>query len=109
MQITGHPSIPTRCVNALSKGMSFAEAADTINARFHTAYSRNAALGRAKRMGFVGPRPARGAAVVATKVETTAAVENSRTPRRRTEAAPLSTRRSASNSAASRSCRAICR
>jgi GcrA cell cycle regulator len=33
--------------------MSFAEAADAINAKFDTFYSRNATLGRAKRMGLV--------------------------------------------------------
>jgi GcrA cell cycle regulator len=37
-----------------AKGMSFAEIARTINAKFHTAYSRNATLGRAKRMGLAG-------------------------------------------------------
>jgi len=36
----------------VTKGMSYADAADAINARFGTAYSRNAALGRARRMGF---------------------------------------------------------
>lgn len=44
----------------LAKGLSFAEAADAINARFHTGYSRNAALGRAKRMGLAAlDRPKR--------------------------------------------------
>jgi GcrA cell cycle regulator len=38
----------------LARGMSFCEIADAINATFLTAYSRNAALGRAKRMGLVG-------------------------------------------------------
>jgi GcrA cell cycle regulator len=39
-------------------GMSFANAADAVNARFGTAYSRSAAIGRAKRMGLVvGGRP----------------------------------------------------
>jgi GcrA cell cycle regulator len=38
-----------------AKGMSYAEIADAINVRFNTAYSRNAALGRAKRMGVAGP------------------------------------------------------
>ena len=43
----------------LAKGMSYSEIADTINAKFSTAYSRNAAIGRAKRMGLAGPdRPA---------------------------------------------------
>lgn len=39
----------------LAKSMSYAEIADAINVRFNTAYSRNAALGRAKRMGLAGP------------------------------------------------------
>src|SRR2546423_964337 len=38
-----------------TRGMSFREIARALNARFHTAYSRNAALGRAKRMGLAGP------------------------------------------------------
>lgn len=43
----------------LAKGMSYSEIADAINAKFNTAYSRCAAIGRAKRMGLVGPdRPA---------------------------------------------------
>jgi GcrA cell cycle regulator len=41
-------------------GMSYAEIAREINAKFGTAYSRNAALGRGKRMGLVAPkRPVR--------------------------------------------------
>jgi GcrA cell cycle regulator len=39
----------------LESGMSYSRIADAINARFKTAYSRNAALGRAKRMGLAGP------------------------------------------------------
>lgn len=37
-----------------AKGMSFSEIANAINTKFKTAYSRNAALGRAKRMGLAG-------------------------------------------------------
>ena len=44
----------------LAKGMSFAEIADALNAKFGTAYSRNAAIGRARRMGLSVPRAARG-------------------------------------------------
>jgi GcrA cell cycle regulator len=36
----------------IARGMSFAEAARTINSRFNTSYSRNAALGRARRLGL---------------------------------------------------------
>jgi GcrA cell cycle regulator len=39
----------------LAKGMSYAEIADAINAKFKTDYSRNAAIGRAKRTGLAGP------------------------------------------------------
>jgi len=39
----------------LAKGMSYSETADAINAKFKTAYSRNAAIGRATRMGIGGP------------------------------------------------------
>jgi len=43
----------------LAEGMSHSRAAKAINARFNTAYSRNAAIGRAKRMGLTAPeRPA---------------------------------------------------
>jgi GcrA cell cycle regulator len=38
-----------------AKGMSFAEIAEAINAKFKTAYSRNAAIGRARRMGLADP------------------------------------------------------
>ncbi len=36
----------------LGRGLSFAEAAASINAKFSTDYSRSAAIGRAKRMGL---------------------------------------------------------
>src|ERR1700716_2070591 len=36
-------------------GLSFAEIAEAINAKFKTAYSRNAAIGRARRMGLADP------------------------------------------------------
>ena len=38
----------------IAKGLSYSEAAHAINSRFKTAYSRNAALGRARRLGL-GP------------------------------------------------------
>jgi GcrA cell cycle regulator len=40
----------------LAGGMSFSEAADAINAKFRTDYTRSAAIGRAKRMGLPAPR-----------------------------------------------------
>src|ERR1700730_9836257 len=39
----------------LAKGMSYSEIAEAINEKFKTAYSRNATIGRAKRMGLAGP------------------------------------------------------
>ena len=39
----------------LAKGMSYAEIAKAINARFKTAYSRSAAIGSARRTGIAGP------------------------------------------------------
>jgi GcrA cell cycle regulator len=39
----------------VARGMSYAEAADALNARFGTAYTRSAALGRGKRLGLVVP------------------------------------------------------
>jgi GcrA cell cycle regulator len=39
----------------LKSGMSYSRVADAINAKFATAYSRNAAIGRAKRMRLAGP------------------------------------------------------
>ena len=39
----------------LAKGMSYSQIADAINAKFETGYSRNAAIGRARRMGLAGP------------------------------------------------------
>jgi GcrA cell cycle regulator len=39
----------------LARGMTFSEIAKAINSKFKTAYSRNATLGRAKRMGLGRP------------------------------------------------------
>ena len=44
----------------VEKGMSFAQAAKALNQRFGTAYSRNAAIGRARRMGLSGTTKAAG-------------------------------------------------
>lgn len=49
---------PTHCEalkELFSKGMSYAEATQAINAKFGTAYSRSAVLGRARRMRLGGP------------------------------------------------------
>src|SRR5947209_2126055 len=37
------------------QGLSYSRIARAINERFNTRYTRNAALGRAKRMGLAGP------------------------------------------------------
>ena len=55
MQTNWAPEHSDALRECLAKGMSYSEAADAINARFNTAYSRNAAIGRGKRMGFAGP------------------------------------------------------
>jgi GcrA cell cycle regulator len=39
----------------VARGLSFSEIAAAINAKFRTAYTRNATLGRARRMGLAGP------------------------------------------------------
>lgn len=51
--------LPSHCEalkDCLTRGMSYRGAAEAINARFGTAYSRSAALGRARRMGLPEPR-----------------------------------------------------
>jgi GcrA cell cycle regulator len=37
----------------LAKGMSYSEVAEAINAKFNTAYTRHAAIGRARRLGLL--------------------------------------------------------
>jgi GcrA cell cycle regulator len=39
----------------VARGMSYSEVADAINAKFGTCYTRNAAIGRGKRMGLGSP------------------------------------------------------
>jgi GcrA cell cycle regulator len=39
----------------LARGMSYSEIAEAINTRFGTTYSRNATIGRGKRLGLAGP------------------------------------------------------
>jgi GcrA cell cycle regulator len=56
MQSTDWPSEHSEALHDyLARNMSFSEAARALNAKFGTAYSRSAAIGRAKRMGFAGP------------------------------------------------------
>jgi GcrA cell cycle regulator len=53
----------------LAKGMSYSEIAAAINAKFNTAYSRNATIGRAKRMGLAGFERPRGWSKLSPKAQ----------------------------------------
>jgi GcrA cell cycle regulator len=57
MQINWSPQHSEVLREYLARGMSFSAIAKALNARFNTSYSRNAALGRAKRMGLSKPSP----------------------------------------------------
>lgn len=60
MQPTDWPQEHSRALRELhAKGMSYGEIAREMNARFGTAYTRNAVLGRGKRMGFAAPATTR--------------------------------------------------
>jgi len=60
MQINWPPDHCDALRECLAEGMSFAGAADAINTRYDTNYSRNATIGRAKRMGLAAlDRPKR--------------------------------------------------
>ncbi|MCA1395878.1 GcrA family cell cycle regulator [Bradyrhizobium sp. BRP56] len=48
------PEHPAALQDLRARGLSYSEIADTINATFNTAYTRNAALSRAQRMGLAG-------------------------------------------------------
>jgi GcrA cell cycle regulator len=54
MQTDWEPEHSDALRDYLARGLSYAEIAKAINATFNTAYSRNAAIGRAKRMGLSG-------------------------------------------------------
>jgi GcrA cell cycle regulator len=55
MQSTDWPAEHSEALRELLKsGISYSRAADAINAKFKTNYSRSAALGRATRMGLAG-------------------------------------------------------
>jgi len=49
------PEHSTALREFIARGMSYADAADALNARFGTAYTRSAAIGRGKRMGLAVP------------------------------------------------------
>jgi GcrA cell cycle regulator len=64
MQSTDWPAEHSQALREFfAKGMSYAAIAKSINAKFGTAYSRSAAIGKGKRMGLAGPgRPDQSAA-----------------------------------------------
>jgi GcrA cell cycle regulator len=55
MQIDWPPAHSEALRQYRARGMSYAEAAETINATFGTGYSRSAAIGRGKRLGLGDP------------------------------------------------------
>ena len=59
MQLNWEEAHSAALRECLKKGMTFSEAARTLNERFGTAYSRNAAIGRARRMGLSSPERAK--------------------------------------------------
>ena len=59
MQTNWTPEHSDALRDYLARGLSYAEIARAINATFHTAYTRNATIGRARRMGISDLSPAR--------------------------------------------------
>jgi GcrA cell cycle regulator len=66
-----------------AKGMSFSKIAATINAKFNTAYSRSAAIGRATRMGLAGPDQSKALPMHSPKLPPKAKAPQLRKPRER--------------------------
>jgi GcrA cell cycle regulator len=66
MQSTWEDAHSVALRELVEKGLSFAEIARSLNQRFGTAYSRNAAIGRARRLGLSTPKPAGSSGVFAT-------------------------------------------
>jgi GcrA cell cycle regulator len=60
MQSNWEEAHSTALRDYVEKGMTFSEIARALNERFGTAYSRNAAIGRARRMGLASPERAGG-------------------------------------------------
>ena len=58
MQSTWEEAHSSALRELVEKGVPFSEIARALNERFGTAYSRNAAIGRAGRMGLAVPQPA---------------------------------------------------
>jgi GcrA cell cycle regulator len=61
MQSTWEEAHSVALRDCLEKGMSFAEIARALNERFGTAYTRNAAIGRGRRLGLSVPMRERAA------------------------------------------------
>ena len=79
MQLTDWPPEHSAALREyLVRGLSFSRIAQAINAKFKTAYSRSATLGRAKRMGLASSGPARGLARAGTKSQRPAAAQAGR-------------------------------
>jgi GcrA cell cycle regulator len=60
MQLNWEEAHSTALRDYVEKRMTFSEIARALNERFGTAYSRNAAIGRARRMGLASPERADG-------------------------------------------------
>jgi GcrA cell cycle regulator len=63
----------------LDKGLSFAEIARALNQQFGTAYTRNAAIGRARRLGLSVPVRPQSASVMNAKRPDTRRIRQTRT------------------------------
>src|ERR1700753_975339 len=89
----------------LAQGMSYSEIARTINAKFGTNYSRNAALGRAKRIGLWWNPPPRELGATASKGGATESLQVARTLCRDVEVVRAGVRTRRESEAALRRCR----
>lgn len=65
MQSTWEDAHSVALRELVEKGLSFKDVARALNARFGTAYTRNAAIGRARRLGLATPKPAGSSGVFA--------------------------------------------
>lgn len=76
----------TKFLISLVGKISFSKAAAEINARFSTSYSRNAAIGKASRLGLVTPAPKRDPQDIAATRRARQNRSNARNMERRREA-----------------------
>jgi GcrA cell cycle regulator len=67
MQSTWEEAHSTALRELVEKGLSFKEVARALNERFGTAYTRNAAIGRARRLGLSTPQQAGAGGVFAAQ------------------------------------------